>query len=332
MAVTTIANLQYVPDKFAKYIIEESTKKNALVRAGVATPDAIVARLIDGQPEGGRNINMPFYNQLSGDDEVFGEDEMTPANATTGLENATLLIRQKAWGDTDLARVFGGTDPLKAIAEMAGEWWTGREQAVVLSILEGLFKGNSAALKNHILDVSAVEGAGCLISTDNTLDAKQLMGDAADKLGVVFMHSATHTFLQKANVIETIPDAESHVDIERYLGYQVIVDDDAPVADGVYTTYFLGKGAFAREDGTPAGLVPVETVREGLKSRTLLINRRAFIYHPRGCSFKADANLKYASNTELATAANWSLAKNAKNVPIVALKHRIVVPAQTTQG
>ena len=329
MAVTSISNLQYVPDKFAKYIIEESTKKNALVRSGVAVGDPIVAKLINGQPEGGRNINMPFYQALTGEDEVFGETEMTPSNVTTGLENAVLNVRQKAWGDTDLARVFGGTDPLSAIAKMAGEWWVGREQAVVLAILSGLFSGgSSAALKDHILDVSSEEGSACLISTDNTLDAKQLMGDAADKLGVVFMHSATHTFLQKASVIETIPDAESHITFEKYLGYDVIVDDDMPVSSGVYTTYFLGKGAFVREDGTPAGLVPVETVREGLKSRTLLINRRAFVYHPRGLQFKADASLagKYPSNSELGTYGNWSLVANAKNVPIVALKHRLAIP------
>jgi len=40
----------------------------------------------------------------------------------------------------------------------------------------------------------------------------------------------------------------------------------------------------------------------------------------------------YPSNSELATYGNWSLVKNAKNVPIVALKHRLAVPAQVSNG
>lgn len=334
VTITTIADLQIVPDKFAEYVIEEATKKSALIRSGVAVGDPTVADLINGTPKGGNIINIPFYKQLDGDDEVFGEDEMTAGKVETGSDTATLLIRQRAWGDTDLAHVFGGTDPIGAIATMTGDYWAEREQVAALAILKGLFTGATAALKSHVLDVSAAEGTDALISTDNTLDAKQLMGDAADKLGVVFMHSATHTFLQKANVIETIPASESRVAVETYLGYEVIVDDDAPVSEGVYDTYFLGRGAFAREDGVPKGLVPVEKYRDALKSSNYLINRRAFVLHPKGCKWNANATLakKYASNSELATPANWSLAKDAKNVPIVCLRHRIaVVSASNTE-
>ena len=192
---TTIADLQIVPSKFSEYILEEATKKSALVRSGVAVAVPQVSELINGMPRGGNMLTIPFYKPLDGEDEVFGEEEMSVDKVETGAMDATLLVRQKAWGDTDLARVMGGADPLGAIGSMVGDYWTEREQVALLSVLEGLFSGSSAALKDHILDVSAVEGTDCIIGVDNTLDAKQLMGDAADKLGVVFMHSATYTAL-----------------------------------------------------------------------------------------------------------------------------------------
>lgn len=328
---TTIADLQIVPSKFSEYILEEATKKSALVRSGVAVDVPQVTELINGMPRGGNMLTIPFYKPLDGEDEVFGEEEMSVDKVETGAMDATLLVRQKAWGDTDLARVMGGTDPLGAIGSMVGDYWTEREQVALLSVLEGLFSGSSAALKDHILDVSAVDGTDCIIGVDNTLDAKQLMGDAADKLGVVFMHSATYTALQKQQKIETEYNSDLKVKIDYYLGYEVLVDDDAPVSSGVYTTYFLGKGSVARNDGMPQGLVGVETDRKKLASTNYLINRRAFTLHPMGCSFVKPSsftgNKQYAANADLAKPACWKLAKDHKNVPIVALKHKLVANA-----
>lgn len=327
MAVTSIADLQIVPSKFASYILTRTTEKSMLVRSGVTTEDPTVNQLISGTPKGGNIITMPFYKPLTGEDEVFGEEEIEIDKISTDNEIATMLIRQRAWGDTDLSRVFGGTDPLAAIADLASDWWVTREQAVMLSILKGILNPSSGALKKHVLDVSADEGTGCVIDVDNTLDAKQLMGDAADKLGLVFMHSATFTRLQKQQKIDSEYDSDLKIKIDYYLGYRVIIDDGMPVSSGVYDTYFLGKGVFARNDGMPAHLVGVETDRNKRKAENVLINRRALIMHPLGLSWKADASLagnkKYASNIDLEKAANWTLKKDPKNIPIVCLRHKI---------
>lgn len=323
MAITSIANMQIVPNKFAEYTLQRTTEKSMLVKSGITTTDPRIAKLINGTPKGGNLIQMPFYNALTGEDEVFGETALVPDGLTTGSEFATLLIRQKAWGDTDLAKVFGGSDPMAAVADLVADWWNVREQAIMLSILKGLFTASTGALKDHIMDISGETDN--VISVDATLDAKQLMGDAYDKLGVVFMHSATYTRLQKNQQITTEYDSDLKVEIDYYLGYRVIVDDGMPVNSGVYDTYFIGKGAFAREDGMPEGLVGYETDRDSLAAQNILINRRALVLHPLGVSFKSDAALtgKYASNTELANAANWTLAANHKNVPIVCLRHKI---------
>lgn len=339
MAVTTIADLQIVPSKFTDYTLERTTEKSMLVKSGIATADSEVSKVINGTPKGGNIITMPFYKPLSGEDEVFGEEEIGVDKITTDNEIATLLVRQKAWGDTDLSRVFGGTDPLGAIANLIADWWNEREQAIMLSILKGILDPTSGALKAHVLDVSAEPGTDCVIGVDNTLDAKQLMGDAYDKLGMVFMHSATYTQLQKQQNIETQYDSDLKIKIDYYLGYQVIVDDGMPYdsSNKTYMTYFLGKGVFARDDGMPSGLVGTETDRNKKKSENFLINRRALVMHPIGVSWKANNTLsggkKYASNADLEKPGNWTLKKSLKNIPIVALKHKIVAnPLSEPEG
>lgn len=324
MAVTTIANMQIVPDKFTEYTLQRTTEKSMLVRSGITTADPRVAQLINGSPKGGNLIQMPFFNALTGEDDVFSETPMTPENITTGNEQATILVRQKAWGDNDFAKVMGGADPMAAIGDLVADWWVQREQAMMLSILKGLFVAETGALKSHMLDISG-EASDSVISVDSTLDAKQLMGDAYDKLGLVFMHSATYTRLQKNQQIETQYDSDLKVKIDYYLGYQVVVDDGMPVTGGVYDTYFIGKGAFAREDGMPQGLVGTETDRDSLASENILINRRAIVLHPLGVSWQRPDELAraYAANSHLATAANWKLAVDHKKVPIVCLRHKI---------
>lgn len=324
MAITSIADMQLVPNKFTEYTIQRTTEKSALVRSGITVADPRVGQLINGTPKGGNLIQMPFYNPLTGEDEVFGEEAVGVENVTTGSEYATLLVRQKAWGDTDLSKVFGGSDPMAAIADLVADWWVIREQAMMMNILKGLFIKDTGALKAHILDVSA-DASQNVIDVDTTLDAKQLMGDAADKLGVVFMHSATYTSLQKKQQITTEYSSDLKVKIDYYLGYEVIVDDGMPVASGVYDTFFIGKGAFSRNDGMPQGLVGYETDRDKLTATNYLINRRALVLHPLGVSWNSAAVLakKYANNDELATAANWQLAVDHKKVPIVCLRHKI---------
>ena len=321
MAITTLADMQIVPSKFTEYTLQRTTEKSTLVRSGITTSDERVTRLINGTPKGGNKIIMPFFNALEGEDEVFGEDTMTPEGITTGNEEATLLVRQKAWGDTDLSKVFGGADPMAAISDLVADWWVIREQVMMMSTLKGLFTAETGALKDHILDISGETDN--VISVDATLDAKNLMGDAYDKLGVVFMHSATYTRLQKNQQITTEFDSDLKVKIDYYLGYQVVVDDGMPVNSGVYDTYFVGKGAFIREDGMPQGLVGTETDRDSLASKNILINRRALVIHPAGVSWKGTPAKAYASNTELATAANWALVVDHKKVPIVCLRHKI---------
>ncbi len=328
MAITTIANMQLVPEKFSAYVIDRTTELNTFVNSGIATPDATVAQLINGTPEGGRFIQLPMYNPLDGEEDVFGEQDVSVGNVTTKEARATLLMRQRAWGSTDLAHVLGGSDPMGAIAQLIADWRNTREQKVYLSILKGIFAN---ALKDHCNDISAMDGTASYISDAATLDTKQLLGDHYGSLGMVFMHSAVYTYLQKNGMITRNPifdPSKSSVEMESYLGYAIKVDDGMPVTDGVYDTYFVGKGAFIRQDGTPQGFVGTETDRDKIGAKNYLINRWCQIIHPRGLSWVSNGvytNTEhyYPANVDLEKAENWELTVDHKKVPLACLKHRI---------
>lgn len=369
MAETTYSNMQIVPEKFSQYTLDRTTNLSALVNSGIATADAVVAGLINGTPEGGRFIMLPFYNALEGEDDVFSESDLSISDVTTGAAHATLLMRGKAWGATDLSHVLGGSDPMAAIGNLLSDWWLEKEQAIYLSILKGILDPTNGALKDHVNNISGGSGTAACISDGATLDTKQLLGDHYGSLGMTFMHSAVYTYLQKNGMITRNPifdPSQSAVEMERYLGYRIIVDDGMPVYDYVkdnsagtitidadnlaqyqarcldalvatdkvkpaenpiYDTYFLGSGAFIRQDGTPGGFIGTETDRDVIGSKNYLVNRRCMVIHPRGLSWNTSATygegIYYPTNAMLATPANWTLATSHKKVPIAALRHKI---------
>lgn len=331
MAVTTIANMQIVPEKFSQYVIDRTTALNTLVGAGIATPDAKVAQLINGMPEGGRFLQIPMWNPLEGEEDVFGEQDVSVGNITTKEARVTLLMRQRAWGSTDLAHVLGGADPMGAVGQLIADWRNTREQQIYLSIMKGIMNPTDGALKEHVNDISGGAGEAAYISRESTLDTKQLLGDHYKTLGMVFMHSATYTYLQKKELILRQPwvnPAGETIEIETYMGYRVVVDDGMPVHGDVYDTYFMGGGAFIRQDGSPEGFIGTETDRDKIGAKNYLINRWCQIIHPRGLSWVSEGNYinpdhKYPANADLEVASNWGLAVDHKKVALACMRHKL---------
>lgn len=322
MAVTKIADV-IQPELFAQYVIDKTTEKSEIMNAGVVENNPELNRLITG---GGTILTMPKWNDLSGKSQVLDDtNPITVNNITSKSELATLLIRANAWGAHELAGALAGDDPMKAIAERVADWWVRDEKSNIMAILNGVFA--SASMSGLVKDITSASATA--ISANAVLDAKQLMGDASDLLSMIYMHSATFTELQKQNVIQFIPVAESKITIPTYLGYRVICDDSAPVdtsgAKPKYTTYLLARGAIQRGIGTPATLTSVETDRDSLGSTDYLINRQAKVLHPKGISWIGGANITgpTPSDTELSIGTNWNRVSDIKKIGMVKLVHTL---------
>ena len=323
MATTKIADV-IVPEVYNPYVIGRSIELNKFIASGIATQDPdLQFPNMNRKVKGGKTIHIPFWKSLidaaNADDEIMSDSTApTINNIEAGESIAAILIRTKVWGANDLAGYFAGSDPMLAIADMDAAYWANREQHVLLSTLAGITDKTTGALKNHVLDISGETGDAAVLSSNAMIDAMYLMGDHVSELGGSACNSATMAKLVKLNLIDTVRDADSPVEYNYYMGKPVIVDDAIKGAAGAHPIYFFGKGAIAFNEDT-TGIEITETDRDKVGGNDILVTRRAFVMHPRGLAWEGTPVDVTASNTELATPGNWSLADNIKNVPITKL-------------
>lgn len=306
MAATAIADV-IIPEVFADYVATRTAEKSALRQAGILSNDPVIAERANG---GGEYVNLPFFNDLTGTDEVLSDSTpLSVANITAGQDVAVKILRGKAWGANDLAGLLSGADPMGAIGDRVSDFWIRREQSILVNSLTGVFTQLGAT---HTHDVT---GASTALSGDVILDGKQLLGDAADELSVMVMHSAKFTALQKANLISYLRDTDANVNFPTYLGYRVIVDDACPVATGNYTTYLMAPGAVAYANVAVDNAV--ETDRDSLQGDNILITRKGVVMHLRGVKWAVTT--PRPANTDLATSTNWAKVYEDKQIRAIRL-------------
>ena len=316
---TKIADV-IVPEIFNPYVVQRTMELSALVQSGIVQNLAEFDTLASAAA---RTVNMPFWQDLTGDDELLDDQNpLTPGKIEAAQDEAVILRRGRAWGANDLAANLAGDDPMKAIADLVAAYWARRMQAILVAKL----KGAMGAVTTNVHDItSATKDA---IEGETFVDAAQKLGDAKEQLTGVLMHSATEASLAKQDLIETERDSEGKVVMKTFMGKSVIVDDGCPVAANGedYTTYLFGPGAIAYGNGNPVGFVPTEVARDGLAGEDYLINRKTLILHPRGIRWTPGAGVPAGvspSNAELAAAANWTRVYEAKAIRIVAFVHKL---------
>lgn len=315
-----------VPEVFNPYVVQRTAELSALRRSGIISSNAELDRLASS---GGRLINMPFWDDLTGDDEVLSDSgALTPQKITASQDVAVLLMRGKAWSANDLAKALSGDDPMRAIGDLVAEYWVRMEQKTLISIIDGVFADNVANDAGDLVKNIATEDGNTAteankLSAEAVIDAATLLGDAAGKLTAIAVHSIVYANMQKNNLIDFEPTNTQNIGWGTYLGKTVIVDDGlAPVAGTTsgfkYKTILFGQGAIGLGNG--AAPVPTETDRDSLAGDDILINRRHYILHPRGIKF-TDTSVAASSptNAELAAAVNWDRVYEKKNIRLVEL-------------
>lgn len=319
---TTLQDIINPTALFENYVVNRTSELSAIFQSGIITRDSKFDQLAS---EAAQVHNMPFFTDLNGDSEDIVEGtSLTEAKIGSKMDTSTTIRRAKMWGATDLSAQLAGTDPMSAIGDLVAGFWARDHQKELLNILDGVFAATSMA--DHVLDISGKTGKAAAFSGEAFIDAMQLMGDARNSLTAVVMHSATKSYLDKLNLIQTIRQSDA-VSFDTYMGRRVIVDDSCPAAAGNYTTYLFGEGAIAYGVGSPVGLVPVEVDRDKRKGSGVnyLISRKAFIMHPRGVAWKnkTRAHAESVSRAELKDAGNWERVYEPKQIRIVKFVHKL---------
>ena len=317
---TRISDL-IIPEVVSEVASAVIVEKTAIVRSGVATGDYNNVDI----KAGGNFIKVPFWNELTGDDEVMVEGKaLTPDKITQEEDIGVICHRAKAWSSTELAKIISGSDPTKAVGEQLGTYWAKRYDIALISVLKG-------ALPNtHILDISQdTEGQPPVsASIEALIDAMGLLGDNANEFTTIIMHSKVYNDFLKSGLIQFGQTNLSNVILENgeiptILGRGVIVSDNVPVETYTvgsstfvkYTTYIAQNGAmylgFQRD-------IITEIDRDILAKEDVLSADVHFCPHLRGVKWAT--TVTNPDNFTLATASNWQKVYPDKAIRVVALK------------
>ena len=333
MAGTTLQDV-IVPELFNPYVINRTMEISALVQCGIIANNTEFDALAS---QAAPTVNMPFFEDLTGESEqVIEGADLEDNKITSNKDVAAIIRRAKMWSATDLSAALAGSDPMAAIGSLVAGFWARDMQKELIALLEGVFGTISAGNENkppaetrlasNLLDISGKSGAAANWSGSAFIDAEQMLGDAKAQLTGICMHSATEAYLKKQNLIETVQPSND-VAFGTYQGKRVIIDDGCPASGGVYTTYLFGNGAIALGNGNPVGFVATETDRAKRKGSGIdyLINRKTMILHPRGIAWQNAevAKTEGPSRLEVANPKNWKPVYEHKQIRSVAFKHKL---------
>lgn len=315
MAETRLADV-IVPEIWRGYMINETTRLDAFVESGIA---ANVSAEIE---DWGVTVNVPFFNDLTGDSNVSDDTtDIQVKGITTGLDVAPALMRDDAFGATQLSAELSGSDPAGAIASRVGKYWAGERQKALLKTLDGVF--GAASMAPNLFDISGLTGGAANFGASAFIDATHALGDHSRLLSGVAIHSDTEKAMKKADLIQYIQPSSGGLPIPYYQGKRVIVDDQMPVTTGVYTSYIFGSGAVAYADKARDNAV--EVGRDPLKNggRDYIVTRERWCFHIRGVKWIGTPVKSTPSNAELAVGTNWLRVYDPKQIRVVAFKHKI---------
>lgn len=316
--------------EFLGYLSEAIYGQSAMLRSGAVRRDqALDAR------EGGVRVEVPLFKPGNPVEEriesnstwgTSGKGYLTPQKIQAGKQIAPILHRGFAFAADDLAKMGSGADPMAAIRNYMAEHVNKKKMATLLSQLEGLFTTAFSALSTDVsADVAptALTGANFL-SAPSVIAAKAPLGERADVLSIIVLHSAVYFYLQQVGLLTFSSNSLSsgasitwggggvgvtNDQIAYFAGLRVIVDDSIQPIDGAtatggnakaYPCYLLAEGAVA--EGTQQEL-RLEADRNILSKEDVIAVDYHFGYHVYGSSYGGADN---PANTVLATAGSWS--------------------------
>lgn len=313
-----------VPGIFEPYVIERSVINTSFGQSDIIERGPQYDALIS---KGGKTISMPAWKQgtvsASARQIIADGAAFTVNKIDTSTDVALINNDGNSWSVTLLATLLAGDDPLMAIANFVATYWTEIDQTIIIQTVKGIIGALDAVNGDPNLAKIAAESVALTTSSTKLngltfVNALQQLGDAADNLVAIAMHSVTLSALKTNDLIDYIPDSEGKATIATFQGRRVIVTDQMPrragTTDGiVYTSVLFGPGVFGFGNqllDSPLsggfGTEGVELARVPLSHDDVLINRRRYIKHPRGFATVAAAADGGATDTELATAGRWT--------------------------
>jgi hypothetical protein len=332
MATTRLTDV-IIPEVYKSYTAVNRPELTAFFQSGIVVQNQLLNETAN---TGGDTVNLPFWNDLdptvapnlSNDDP---DDLAVPNKITTGKQIARVAYLNQWYSNADLTSELAGSNANQQVRNRFGTYWMRQWQRRLIATVSGLVADNIANNASDMVKSVAAEATGSQtaltrFNRDVFTDAVYSMGDHAEKLSAIAVHSQIMAQMVKNDDIDFIPDSNGRLVIPTYMGLRVIVDDSMPVTAGTtsgfkYTSIIFGGGALGYGEGIP--LVPVEVQREALQGKGAGVEyigeRKTWILHPFGYKVAADPAANSYSLAELANAATWTRVLPRKLIPMAAI-------------
>jgi len=332
----------FEPIIYGSYTAINNPMSSSFVQAGIVAASAFMNTLARN---GGRNVTVPFWNDIDPTIEPnYSNDDPADLAVPNKINSGTMAAR-KSWlnqgfGEMDLVAEIAGTSPLEHVRNRFGTYWQRQLNRRLIASCVGVLADNVANDAGDMqVDISAIVGAGGVFSANAFIDAAYGAGESADMFIGVAVHSQIMARMVKNDEIENIPDSTGAIVRRTYRGRTVIVDDTLPVTGSgdarVYTSILFGSGAigfgavegsaFALGEGVPKVAAEVSRTAEagnggGMES---IWERKTWVIHPSGFSW-IEGTLAEMSPTlaDLRLAAHWNRIVSRQQVPLAFIKAR----------
>jgi hypothetical protein len=329
-----------VPSVFTQYMLNDTMRLADVYQSGLVQANPTLSTLLAG---GGKTFDMPHWGDLDNQPANIASDDptvlATPRKVGSFKTVAARQVRTQAWQAARLVAELAGSDPMQRISSRVAAYWAREFDRASIATMTGVYNANAAATGDMIYNATALTGTHTVgpetvnnsaMSYRAIMEAKQTMGDRADMLKVIVLHSRLYTNLQRQNLITFIANSEGKIVIPTYLGYRVVVSDNVPViavsSDFDYISYLCADGVLAWGESPvdlPTEVDSTPLAGNGMGVETL-ITRRQFGIAPMGFRWNgASVAAEFPTDAELATAANWTrVFPERKQVPIAFIRTR----------
>ena len=338
MAITKLSDVVNAASMqaFTAFVKKAYLDSSAFIKSGIAASDPVISARCAAAGFGGKTVNLPFWGDLDGDDEVIadagsdgGDTTLAIAKLSAGQDVAVITRRAKAFGVTDLAVDLAGDDPMAWIASRIGAYWARRDEAKLLKTLAGVFGKSTTGTGSDVSyagDDLTLDLSSETLGKTTLLTAAQLLGDRKAALTGLAMNSAAETALSSIDAQSTLyRPSDAKGTLPTYNGRAIVMDDNLgyDASTKVAEIYLFGAGAVALDE-VPSK-VPFETGRDPLKNggQDFVVSRHAGIAHVRGIAWQGTAAGASPTNDELAKPANWKKVYDTKDIRVVKLLVKI---------
>ena len=334
MSTTRLSDVQFDPDVYASYVVEDRPDQNAYVASGVAVTNA----LLDARAAGEGDITtIPYWKPLDIDSENISSDDptskATPDKITTGKQIARTVHINNAWQTANLVSdVLGSQDPMAQIQAGTSGYWENRFEDRIQNTTLGLYLSNVANdSSDMVYDIASEDADNATSANKFNFEAfalaRSTMGESASKLALLAVHPSVYTQMIINQDIEYLQDSVTGVEIPTYNSFRVVEDKKMPAIAGStsgfkYISVLYAAGAFGYGSAPakrPVAIEYDELAADGAGIETL-VERKQWLIHPGGYAWQ-EASVAGLSPTvaECADPSNWLRTFDRENVPMAFL-------------